>query len=486
VHLVLNWLWQGGVVALAAAVLLRAISPARAQARYCAAWAACASVLILPIVPFFWSIAASFTSFTTLTADAAPALAPIVSVPHGWWTSTAVAIGAGAVWSAGYALRVAAAAIGVRRARAHSIELSPELAARLRHWTRIRTTGRPARAVVSDSVRSAGVLGCGAPVIAVAPALLDRLSDADLDRVMVHEWAHVQRRDDLAQVAQLCVRILAGWHPALWWLDRQLHIEREAACDDAAVAVTGSAKQYAACLATLASFPAAPASPLPVLAVSSGGLRHRIVRILSRRDAAPMRFSRATAVSSSAVLALVALIVGGLPAVEAAATASVLRVEAAVTSSSSDLAQHVAGLPIAVPPAQRELRAVSLPTPAGRPAKRAASAAASKAVAHEVEPASSPANLDAPQTPRAPGMNAPRDPLTPSRSIVGFTVLEAASRNARAAESSAVTPSTVQSATEGWSRAADAGVAVGRASQKAGTATAGLFTRFGKKIAGSF
>jgi hypothetical protein len=37
-----------------------------------------------------------------------------------------------------------------------------------------------------------------------------------------------------------------------------------------------------------------------------------------------------------------------------------------------------------------------------------------------------------------------------------------------------------------WSAAADAGVSVGRASQKAAVATAGFFTRLGRKIAGSF
>jgi len=37
-----------------------------------------------------------------------------------------------------------------------------------------------------------------------------------------------------------------------------------------------------------------------------------------------------------------------------------------------------------------------------------------------------------------------------------------------------------------WGAAADTGVAVGRASQKAAVATAGFFSRLGKKIAGSF
>jgi hypothetical protein len=37
-----------------------------------------------------------------------------------------------------------------------------------------------------------------------------------------------------------------------------------------------------------------------------------------------------------------------------------------------------------------------------------------------------------------------------------------------------------------WSQAADAGVAIGRGSKKAGVVTAGAFTRFAKTIAGSF
>jgi hypothetical protein len=37
-----------------------------------------------------------------------------------------------------------------------------------------------------------------------------------------------------------------------------------------------------------------------------------------------------------------------------------------------------------------------------------------------------------------------------------------------------------------WSSAGDAGVAIGRSTKKAGVATAGAFTRFAKKIAGSF
>ena len=107
--------------------------------------------------------------------------------------------------------------------------------------------------MLSPAVSTAAVLGCGRPVIAVSPTLLDRLSDDELDRAVIHEWAHVQRRDDLLNVLHVVARVVAGWHPAVWWLERQLRIEREVACDEIAVRVTGSPKRYAACLTAMAS-----------------------------------------------------------------------------------------------------------------------------------------------------------------------------------------------------------------------------------------
>ena len=90
-------------------------------------------------------------------------------------------------------------------------------------------------------------------MIAVAPSLLTTLDAGELDRVLIHEWAHVQRRDDLVHILQIVVRIIAGWHPALWWIDRRLHLEREIACDEMTVAATGSPKSYAACLMKVAT-----------------------------------------------------------------------------------------------------------------------------------------------------------------------------------------------------------------------------------------
>ncbi len=119
----------------------------------------------------------------------------------------------------------------------------------------------------------------------------------------------------LRSCVQHVVRAIAGWHPAVWWLERRLDFEREAACDEVAVDVTGSAKGYAACLVTLAGMPRTPIRSLPGLAaVSPSQLRRRLERILMPQWMAAGR-ARVTAICGAAGLAVLALAVSHVRAV---------------------------------------------------------------------------------------------------------------------------------------------------------------------------
>jgi hypothetical protein len=173
--------------------------------------------------------------------------------------------------------------------------------------------------VVSDSVTAAAVLGCGVPMIAVAPALATRLEADELDRVLVHEWAHVQRRDDLVNLLQIAIRIVAGWHPAVWWIDRRLQAEREIACDETTVAITGAPKSYAACLVKLAGLTSVATVPLAAPGVlAARGLRVRITRIVSQGAFLAPQWSFSCAAAIAAVLAVVSVAVAQTKLVEAA------------------------------------------------------------------------------------------------------------------------------------------------------------------------
>jgi beta-lactamase regulating signal transducer with metallopeptidase domain len=479
VELILNWLWQGGVVAVAAAGILRVISPACTLARYCAVWSACAAVLALPLIPLVWATASPGA------APGHPTGVVTISMSDAWWTSPAVAIAVWAVWFTVQAIRVGAAMGAVRRAKQECQRFPSRLEARLPHWTRLSATGRRARLVLSDRVSAAAVLGGMSPLIAVAPPLLDHLGEADLDRVVIHEWAHVQRRDDVGQAVQLLVRMIAGWHPAIWWLERQLHLEREVACDDIVVGVTGSAKEYATCLTSLASLPITAVRRLPVVAAASrSGFRRRIVRILTTPRTAT-RSWWATAIVGALSVGVVAVGVGNL---------RVVRTALSMPSVSDAVTVHATGV-IATP----DLIAIEA-SPDGL---RAATAKPMRVPTAVRAPSRLEQGVDRPVTgllvepvpeaeTSAPTETAQRLASQPVAAVILPPVITVAPLAAPSAPVTLAPTAADSSATGGdiarapWSAAADAGKAVGRTSESAAVAAGRFFTRFGKTVASSF
>ena len=64
------------------------------------------------------------------------------------------------------------------------------------------------------------------------PARLLRELDRDqLHAVLVHELAHIRRRDHLVRWIEIIVRGLFWWNPLVWWASRQLRQAEEECCD---------------------------------------------------------------------------------------------------------------------------------------------------------------------------------------------------------------------------------------------------------------
>ncbi|MBI4478280.1 MAG: M56 family metallopeptidase [Acidobacteria bacterium] len=471
-HLILNWLWQGTVVAVATAAILRVLASSRAQPRYLALWVGLISVSLLPAVPFIWAWTAPASVEVASRADAT------LSIPARWWTSSLAALALWTLWSGVYTGRLLGALLALQRATKRCRDIPRAHERRLTHWMQVRDDARRTRLAVSDQVRYAAVLGCGSPVIAIAPALLDQLSDEELDRVVIHEWAHVQRRDDFAHGVQLCLRAIAGWHPAVWWLERQLDLEREAACDERAVAVTGSAKAYAACLAKLASLPVTPLRSLPaVAALSSSGLRRRIVRVL----AAPAQMQRrgwwSAGMAAALVVSGIALAAGRFSLViSMPAPADFVRSAGLVVPITSLATPH---MPISIERSHTPLRA---PASSARPTQQ------------RLHSGTTLPNLDSPpvEKSRSSPTILSQEPAAQILSSSGrlpdpaLLLLPPASIVPTNSPVSAAWAEPGSEAVRGWRAAADGGVAIGRASEKAAVATADFFTRLGKKVAAAF
>ena len=105
---------------------------------------------------------------------------------------------------------------------------------------------------VSDRVSVPTAVGLFRPAVVLPTWTLSELSAGDLNSVLVHELAHLRRRDDWTNLLQKLVRAVFFFHPAVWWIESRLSLEREMACDEHVLANTEDPRAYAECLVSLA------------------------------------------------------------------------------------------------------------------------------------------------------------------------------------------------------------------------------------------
>lgn len=156
--------------------------------------------------------------------------------------------------------------------------------------TRLRVT-RPVRLLESTRVVVPAVVGWLRPVVLVPASALSGLPVAQLEAVLAHELAHVRRHDYLVNLLQSAVETLLFYHPAVWWVSRQVRTDREDCCDDVAAAACGDPVLYARALATLEEMRADAADAMsdaarhpshPALAATGPGGQMPLLRRIRR------------------------------------------------------------------------------------------------------------------------------------------------------------------------------------------------------------
>ncbi len=170
---------------------------------------------------------------------------------------------------------------------------------------------RPVRAFTSGQVAMPMTIGSLKPLVILPTDLADDLSQSEFESVVAHELAHVKRWDYLTNMLQRGVQAYLFFHPAVWFICKQLTIERELACDDWAVK-TCEPRRYASCLTKLveALNESKPHMAERVAATGIGGIvfgKHvisRRVEMILNRDR-----NATTAVSKPALLYAIGLAV---------------------------------------------------------------------------------------------------------------------------------------------------------------------------------
>lgn len=278
----IHFLWEGALIAaLFAITRLFARKPG---ARYAFACIALVAMVAAPFVTF--GIGGS-----TSIAVASPAAPHPDPAPPAVFQTYLPALGSWerifpwlvASWFAGviaFSIRLIGgwfAATGLRLTTASAAP--PEWQHTLERLAQRIGVSRPVRLVVSDRVETPAVVGWLRPAILTPVAAFAGFPAGYLEALLAHELAHIRRHDFLVNILQRTAEALLFYHPALWWVSKQIRIERELCCDDLAVAASGDVLTYARALAQLESL--RPAHASLALAANGGSLVNRIRRLLA-------------------------------------------------------------------------------------------------------------------------------------------------------------------------------------------------------------
>jgi beta-lactamase regulating signal transducer with metallopeptidase domain len=290
----LHFLWQGAALAALAYVVMAVCRSA--ATRYVAAVIVLVLMVSAPVATFFLlqvreragapagsieaEVASAGRAGLRAQAPAKHKQAPKENAPvYFLWLVEA--------WFAGVMLLSLRSAGGVlvveRLRRKESTPVSEELLELCLSLQRRMGLTRVVRYCQCVRLDAPAVAGWIRPVVFLPMTALTGLSAAQLEAVIAHELAHIRRLDAFVNLFQVAVETLLFYHPAVWWLGKQIRAERENCCDDEAVALCGSPVTYAQALRHMAEWQVAPSL---AMAANRGPLAARVARLLGTNESA--------------------------------------------------------------------------------------------------------------------------------------------------------------------------------------------------------
>jgi bla regulator protein BlaR1 len=125
-----------------------------------------------------------------------------------------------------------------------------------------------------------GVFGIIRPLLLWPSGISPQLDQMQIASIMAHEVEHVRRRDNLTSAIHIFVQALFWFHPGVHWMGARLMEERERACDEKVLELSGRTETYAESILKVCAFCLEP-PVLCVSGVSGSNLKQRILRIMT-------------------------------------------------------------------------------------------------------------------------------------------------------------------------------------------------------------
>ena len=139
------------------------------------------------------------------------------------------------------------------------------------------------RLLESALIKVPMAIGYLKPVILLPLGALNGVPALQMEAILVHELAHIRRRDYLMNLIQSLMEAIFFYHPVVWWLSGNIRIERENICDDIAITITGNTMEFAKALTNIQEINlGSPALAAGLSGKNKNRLVNRIRRIVGK------------------------------------------------------------------------------------------------------------------------------------------------------------------------------------------------------------
>lgn len=316
----IHFIWQGLLIGMLFAAGRLAMQGTSAVARY--NWAV-ACLLLLALAPLFTFIWLSIgpgnhavSGLAIMSESFQISAASSVSSFSGWTPSTFLPAIVG-LWLCGVVLMSVRMGTGwwyVSQLRRHAdFRIPPTIRSQLEHLAVELNMARQVGLAFSNRIAGPMLIGVFRPLILLPVGLVSRLSSRELEMVLAHELAHLQRADHLVNLFQNIVETLLFYHPVVRWVSNVIRAERELASDDQVARLTGDRICYAETLLKLEK--ARGSRPQLAIGMADHQLVTRVRHLLAPKPRQPGSIISGTALLSVVLISLTAgLVSTGLKA----------------------------------------------------------------------------------------------------------------------------------------------------------------------------
>ena len=167
----------------------------------------------------------------------------------------------------------------------------------------------PVQLLQSELIQVPVVIGFLKPLILVPAGMLAQINPEQVEAILLHELAHIRRRDYLVNLLQSFIEVVYFFNPAILWVSALIRQERENCCDDIAIAAVQSKSKFLQALVTFQEYSFANNALVPAFAGRQGSLTDRVRRIIYENNTPLLRSEKFFLTSCLLVVGAVVMLV---------------------------------------------------------------------------------------------------------------------------------------------------------------------------------